>query len=1193
MERELALQRRAVLVLVLVLAAVPLFSQVAGSPLLAVSGVVSQGGVAAPGVEVLLRPWPSAWQAGLHELGVPDALPAAAAEVLSDADGRFHLTAPAVGPYRLEFRFAGGATAMPAFHCPLLPLAVPVVLGVIDLPSLYRLAVRAEDSAGVPVPGAQVLADEMAVRPPAATTARNREAGSWFLEPGPSVPCRPQAGRVAARTGEDGWVHLLVPHVRSAVLVSAPGHLPSRRTVDSDEASFRLEPDAGVKVRVRAPDGRPAPGVLVRTSGPAGIPLGLTDERGEAMVHLVDPRGQVARGDRQGARIEFESAGHASARVALPASRLSGQPAAGARGLAQQRAGEVEAGARHGTRDAPGGARGAADADTEEIDVELQPPARFHGRVVEADSGQAIAGAVAWFAADPGWGARADQYGALDVPVPPGGGGLGVAAAGYLLGALEVGAAETPAAANVVIGLTSSAPLHGRVVDGLGGAVPGATVKAVPNNRGVFVDQWLTGFGSVLSAADGSFRVATAVHGRPYRLTAAAEGHATAVREIPAIERGGPSPPVELVVTRGRQPWGTVTDSAGAPVEAAEVSLLRAADFAPIDASRFAPPAAEPVATNARGEFEFPNIAPGTYGLRVEHLEHLALRLKDVNVPPGEGYADLGVFKLAAGADVHGVVTGPNGRAVSGAEVFGRQEMHNLSLVELTARTDRDGRFRLAGLAEAPVDIGVIAEGHAPQALTDVRPGTGEPILIELAAGASLAGTVRREDGSPAAGVKVHLASGDTGGWVPEPWLPAEARTHSLETRGDGTFRADDLPPGAWSVSAADGAGAKVEERVRLVAGDLREVELQFGEVERLTVAVTNPHGQPVAQAGVSVHTAGRWRAVRGTTDISGRVVLSVKAGQATVRAFHSRWRPATQEAVLGSGTNEIAIRLGEGIEITGHVRTVDGRAVPGAVVDAESDYFYVMEDETDSAARTMADLRWAGLTPRTFTDAAGAFRLTGIKPGTLYLSATLPGHAMRGEPQKIKVESRSVTGVVIELVPEVSIRGVVSGLGEAGMASARMPTVEVVAWRGLQMWMTTPDHQGAFVLDGLSPGEWRVWATSADRRTPMLTVRFASGATSDFVELRFDLGYRLSGQVFLEGGPLAGRQVVARHADDRSSRQVRTDHQGRFVFEGLPAGMHRVTVPSPAGTAAEREIDLQSDVDQLIFDLVPTGDLP
>src|SRR5204863_1962235 len=98
----------------------------------------------------------------------------------------------------------------------------------------------------------------------------------------------------------------------------------------------------------------------------------------------------------------------------------------------------------------------------------------------------------------------------------------------------------------------------------------------------------------------------------------------------------------------------------------------------------------------------------------------------------------------AAGAVVTAVVTGPGSGHVDGKPWP-------------VARAGADGRFRLPGLAagEASVSATDHDRGASWSAVGTLHPGETREVTITVGNEASVAGTVRWDDGSPAAGVGV------------------------------------------------------------------------------------------------------------------------------------------------------------------------------------------------------------------------------------------------------------------------------------------------------------------------------------------------------------------------------------------------------------------------------------------------------
>lgn len=1112
-------------------------------PLVVTGTLVDERGAPAAGVEVVLRPYPSAWELDLHLLGEPDALPQPADRALSGPDGTFTLSAPGIGPYRLKMRpglpAEGNAATIAPVYRDVLPLRAPLHLEPIELPDFHPLTVRALDAEGQPLEGALAFVDpgpEQREDPP-------------YLEPH-EQPERlfPDFDRAAARTGADGLARFLVPAREARVAVSAAGFAQARGTASGGRAAFRLDPAPGSVLRVRAPDGQPAFRAVVRAAGQPPVPLALTDERGEATL--------ASSSGRRGA-IEAETAAGAFGRSPLP------------RGSRQD---------------------GAANAAL--VDLALQPPAAVRGRIADAETGSAVPGAVVWLSSDPGRRTLADGAGGfgLAVPARPDDAGIGIAAGGYVSGAARIAAEELANARDISIGLVRAAPLGGWVVDAFDHPIAGANVHVEASGRGRF-DAYMSGrTGRATSGPDGSFWIDNALHGSPYTLTAEAPTFASAQRELPAFARGAPVELLRIVLTGGRQPWGTVADLNGAPVAGAQVRLLwppedpdLPVDFDPYDA-------APPATSNDRGEFEFPRVAPGPYGLALSHPDHIDLREDGVIVSSGEGYVDLGIFALTPGARIHGVVVDPNDRPVEGAEVLSSQRTRGLvNRQKRTAITDGDGRFRLGGLLPVLADVTASAPGYVSSVVESVRPATGEPIRMELTEGASLAGRVLEADGSPATRIEVALRLPFDEFRSASAGRPPTELFRNARTDRNGGFRFDDLVPATWTANAGDDTAWATLEVASLSPGERREIELRLSPSDRLTVFVTNRLGESVANASVRARPRPNDRFLAGgfgRTDAAGRAIVRISPGPATVEVEHPDLLDASREVEFLAGANELHVQLDAGGEISGVVRSGDGAPIAGATVEASEKL--AGEDGGSEAAISLRRLRGILSPPtRTVSDLSGAFRLTGLEDGPYRLGARLAGYTEGEFPDAIEIDGQPVAGVEIVLEPGASIRGAVTGLDSAELASA-----EVQAWQGGLFRSASPGIDGAFELRELAPGAWRIAAVAGERRSTVQELNVSPGGPGAAVELRFEPGFRLSGQVLLAGEPVAGSFVQALLQGQERSRRTRTDHLGRFAIEGLEAGAYQLRFRHDLGTA-EQPLDLRSDHYNLHVDLQPRPERP
>jgi hypothetical protein len=104
---------------------------------------------------------------------------------------------------------------------------------------------------------------------------------------------------------------------------------------------------------------------------------------------------------------------------------------------------------------------------------------------------------------------------------------------------------------------------------------------------------------------------------------------------------------------------------------------------------------------------------------------------------PG-GMHDLGEIVLERGARLRGVVAGPDGAPIAGAQVLIGYES-DFELFEPATRTGADGSFELTGVAERSSRLVVRASGFAPRAIDLALPRdllSPRPLQVALQAGA-------------------------------------------------------------------------------------------------------------------------------------------------------------------------------------------------------------------------------------------------------------------------------------------------------------------------------------------------------------------------------------------------------------------------------------------------------------------------
>lgn len=1124
-----------------------LHAQPPNRPPLTVTGtLLDEEGAPAAGLQLELRPYPTRYERRLDDLGESGRLSAAVDSTRSGPDGVFALTAPAVGAYRLDISAPAESAApetravavAPVSHT-LAPLTAPLVLPPIEVPRWHTLTVGAKDLDGQPVEGALVVADP--------TLWRSERAEASDVRPRWNQPPQriyPRFWRAAARTDAAGLATFSMPTAEVNAFVSAPGFRLRAGPIGDRGGVFELTPGHGVNVRVLDPRGRPAPRAVVTVGESQDVPLALTDERGQATVGLTSDQSLIY------------------------------QAVAGDHSLAWT---------------APLGPEASDAGAPANVEIRLRPPAEIAGSVTDASTGGPVPGAAIWHR--PGEQTRSGPGGAfvLRTWLHRGRAQVGIAADGYQATRAMVTAERLGSADGVDIVLAPAALLGGQVVDAAGLPVAGASVWIEPTGQS---GGWSIGPGTwrATSAADGTFFVSGVASGHTYRLHAEANSYAPGTTTVPAAPAGTTRESVRVVLTRGRLVQGTITDTQDTPIEGAEVALLPVAVTGTGGYSQNIA-ARRTSTTDARGVFEFAGTPPGRHELTASHAEHVSVRAIAVEVPPGEGTKDVGTLTLDVGTAIEGVVRDFQRRPVGGAQVKAHQNNidhrrpHEPEV--RTALTETDGTFRIAGLRAEPVDLVVEAKGYERFEMAAVRPQAGGLIEVQLGEGARLVGRVLDVDGQGVANAYIWLRLDRNPSFSRTAWSP-DAPRHNATTDSEGRFQFEALGAGPWTVDIAGEQLAEDVDAIRLGPGEERQIELRLRAHARLAGVVTDPYGEPVAGAEVLVQPRDPAGQVTGThhgarTDAGGAYdAYRVPSGPARIVARHPDYRDGVSEVVIEGGTNVVDLKLQPGWEISGTVSTAAGSPVALARVEAHPIEPPLSLDELADAQRQVLPM----LQLEAVTDEDGTYRIGGLDDGRYELRAHADGYARSASGRlPVRVEGGSVAGIDFVLHRGITLRGVVTGRPSEALAGISVKAAQERLLGG----MTTPDLEGRFQLDALGPGRWTVSAEEGDGRRVERSVTLETGPGEAFVELNFEPGFTLTGEIRSQGRPFAGGEVYVVEGTRRygPARTARIDQQGRFRIEGLATGSFKVMLAEPNGVTHYRRIEIQGD-QNVLFDLNP-----
>ncbi len=1121
----------------------------------------------AVGLDVQLIPVPGSYVRRLRELGETDAVPVVD-RARSDEDGRFELLAPRPGPYRLEILAVAPGTAPPTVVAPvytdLLPLAEPTTLADIRLPDMHDLIVGARDDAGKPVEGALVVAraTRWSHRERQTPQPEQRHIGRpWQRPERPQQPVwlYPTFGRAVARTDAEGLVRLSLPTPDANVFVIAPG-FELRAGMVAGRGRFELRRDPGVTLRVTDPGGTPVPRALIRVAENAAIPLALTDKRGEATVGL-----------NSGEAIPFQ----------------------------------VETSDRSFGRTQPIELPTDGSARPEVVHVSVAPAIELTGRAVDAETRRGIDGAVVWLNGRPGDHARAGAGGGFTLRTRPNIERLQLAAAAtdYRTRTMEVLPERVRDRDGLSIELKPATRITGTVTDASGNPVAGAQLlvdRVDPRQAGASLGgpgtsyRWRAAYGldhQAVSGADGTFQLTGLERRVAHQVTVEASGYLRTSIHLPAGNRMATPEPLGIVLERGRRAWGTVVDDQGQPVQGTAVALLpvsrtpRGGISLSVDSHLTA-------TTDPEGVFEFPTVGAGGYQLDVDHAEFVSPEPTELDIPAGEGEFLIGEVTLAPGVAIEGVVSDPERRRVADARITAYQ-IGPRSDGSRTATTDDAGRFRVGGLRDRLVELAAEADGFARSYLNGVRPATNDLIEIELNRGATLAGRVVDMHGSGVAGVSVNLQADLSRSVSPRSLRQYSGQQPFTQTDADGRFRFDTIAAGTWIAGVFGGpAGTTESDPIRLQTGDVREIELVLGSPgAQVEGVVTNHLGDPVEGAQITIigndvlagRSASPVDSIRmSQTDSGGRFrVPGTRPGPSTITAGHGEYRDTAREITVEPGTNEVSLVLEPGLEITGSVRSAEGRPIPLAALQAQA----APSPGDGQPSGSIPSLAWRigtlGQPIETLTDSDGRYRLTGLNDGTYNLRAWADGYGGSGPGQAVRLDGVSVAGVDIVLLPEATIEVRISGADPFGLV--------VRSFQGDDHREAIRIADGRHRIDGLGPGDWTVYATEFDGRTVQQVVSLAAGEKAS-AELHFEEGLRLSGQVTTAGEPVSGGTVMLFRTNTQTLGGG-LDRQGRFEIGGLQPGVYLAWIAVADDTVYRRRLELQTNR-EVRLDLEPPATL-
>lgn len=635
--------------------------------------------------------------------------------------------------------------------------------------------------------------------------------------------------------------------------------------------------------------------------------------------------------------------------------------------------------------------------------------------------------------------------------------------------------------------------------------------------------------------ARGAFSLAGLEPGT-WQLEVRAVGHAP-TRRLVQLPRTGA---LTLELSAASFLEGVVLDASGRRVPRSEVTAL---------CSTLSAVRASETETGPEGTFSL-EVEPGRCTVSARSAGASAA-LQPVNVGAGITVHAL-ELRLEAGASVTGVVRGRDAGMVSDAYVELTPAGGETRVAH--ANTDGQGHYALSGLPAGAYDLAVFAEGYSPSVRRGVvlAQAAEFDLDIELKATGSVAGVVRDRAGRPVVGAVVQAGTMWGGPFI---W----GSSSQVRTGADGSYRLSGLNPGHLRVNAGFEPGVWLTREFAEVASTKEgRVDLVLEPSGVLTGVVSEPGGGPLTSDAVVraipqspfVTGADVYAAAVGT---DGRFELMLPPGRYSVRAMRADADPFM--APTGPGVEvepaqrrEVSLELSvEGpVALRGRVLQPNGAPAPLASVLLSAPGWRLTAS-TDAEGRFTARRRPGAPGPSA--------------PPVVDVTARLGGALGRLEQVRSGDEE-----VLVQLQAAATIHGRVLGVSASSGVSVSAEPLDERA----MPWLSTEDRKfpdARFELSEVPAGRVRVTASTSAGQTVQQEVELRPGAD-------FELTLSLASSALVRGmlvdeleRPVPGAMVWY---DD--GQLVPTDAEGRFRFDDVPEGSHRLQVRYDARRAAELE---------------------
>lgn len=515
-----------------------------------------------------------------------------------------------------------------------------------------------------------------------------------------------------------------------------------------------------------------------------------------------------------------------------------------------------------------------------------------------------------------------------------------------------------------------------------------------------------------------------------------------------------------------------------------------------------------------------------------------------------------------------------------------------------TVAVERNGRFRVALGAKTRKGFLSLSGRYLfldEKVHVDPNEQEGE-VVLEPSLGGVIAGELRLPAGEIPSAELFDAVVLTARCWAPGRDLVQRA----TKPTADGRFELTALPPGgdyALALAASVYIGGR-REGILVSPGKVTELTLELERGARIAGRILDGNGEGVAGATLALenelerefgHSSSSQQKISGedgsfefTGLAAGRVSLRVRARDLAEHVEE------LGKLEVGEVRDGLELRIDEGLALGGRVLWPDGNPAAGATVEVR----HTLEgDESYWDARKL----------RAETDAEGAFRIVGLEPRPLVVTASArrelavrdegAGAGDTSKPRRRRnrgplwrIEEKGVApgteGLILILGSGETLRGRVVDDTGAPVNSYRVQATPRIEEGGRSRFEGSQDvscgarsETGEFELDGLTEGTWRVRISgSGIVDSPSIEVTIPADAP---LFVRVERAARLAGVVKdPTGKPVAEAEieytVTSGSSTSRGSLPGRTDREGRFEVDDAPVGAVTLHAEAPGWAMSE-----------------------